>query len=29
LVDPQRPLFAFDDTDIWAQGFSFGVDYRW
>jgi hypothetical protein len=28
-VDPQRPLFAFDDTDIWAQGFSFGVDYRW
>jgi hypothetical protein len=28
-VDPVRPLFAFDDTDIWAQGFSFGLDYRW
>jgi hypothetical protein len=28
-VDPQRPLFAFEDTDIWAQGFSVGLDYRW
>lgn len=25
----QRPAFAFRDTDFWAQGMNFGVDYRW
>ncbi|MBB3207197.1 hypothetical protein FHS27_003016 [Rhodopirellula rubra] len=23
------PRFAFDNTDYWAQGLSFGLDYRW
>lgn len=23
------PRFAFDNTDYWAQGLSFGMDYRW
>ena len=26
---PLRPRFVFDDTDFWAQGLNFGVDYRW
>ena len=26
---PQSPAFAFVDTDFWAQGISFGLDYRW
>ncbi|MDA0659268.1 MAG: BBP7 family outer membrane beta-barrel protein [Planctomycetota bacterium] len=25
----QRPAFAFRETDFWAQGMNFGVDYRW
>ena len=24
-----RPRFVFRDTDFWAQGLNFGVDYRW
>ncbi len=23
------PTFAFQDTQFWAQGFNFGLDYRW
>ncbi len=23
------PRFAFDNTDYWAQGLNFGLDYRW
>ncbi|MCH5377144.1 MAG: BBP7 family outer membrane beta-barrel protein, partial [Planctomycetes bacterium] len=26
---PLRPAFAFRETSYWAQGLSFGVDYRW
>jgi len=26
---PQRPAFAMNDTDYWAQGMNFGLDYRW
>jgi hypothetical protein len=26
--DP-RPLFAFDTTDYWVQGLSYGLEYRW
>jgi hypothetical protein len=26
--DP-RPLFAFDTTDYWAHGLSYGIEYRW
>jgi hypothetical protein len=25
----QRPAFAFDPTDYWAQGINFGGEYRW
>ena len=25
----ERPAFAFDQQDFWAQGFHAGVDYRW
>jgi hypothetical protein len=24
-----RPTFTLNETDIWAQGLSFGLDYRW
>ena len=24
-----RPTFAFDTTDYWVQGLSFGGEYRW
>ena len=24
-----RPAFVLNETDIWAQGVSFGLDYRW
>ncbi|MFC1758274.1 BBP7 family outer membrane beta-barrel protein, partial [Planctomycetota bacterium] len=24
-----RPAFTLNETDIWAQGVSFGLDYRW
>ena len=24
-----RPTFTLNETDIWAQGVSFGLDYRW
>lgn len=27
-TDP-RPLFAFDTTDYWASGLSYGLEYRW
>jgi hypothetical protein len=26
---PLRPAFAFRDTSFWAQGMSFGLEYRW
>ncbi len=26
---PNRPMFAFDTTDYWVQGLSFGGEYRW
>jgi len=26
---PLRPQFVLHDTDFWAQGLNFGVDYRW
>ena len=26
---PERPRFAFRETDIWLQGLRFGLDYRW
>lgn len=26
---PNRPEFAFDTTDYWVQGLSFGGEYRW
>ena len=29
LTGAQRPAFAFDTTDYWAQGISFGGEYRW
>ncbi|NNE00346.1 MAG: BBP7 family outer membrane beta-barrel protein [Pirellulaceae bacterium] len=29
LVGVQRPGFAFDTTDYWVQGFSYGLEYRW
>jgi hypothetical protein len=28
-VNPANPEFVFRDSDIWAQGFSIGADYRW
>jgi hypothetical protein len=28
-LDIVRPQFAFHDTDLWAHGLNFGVDYRW
>nr|WP_231603234.1 BBP7 family outer membrane beta-barrel protein [Neorhodopirellula pilleata] len=28
-TDRVFPRFAFDNTDYWAQGLSFGLDYRW
>jgi len=28
LVGPSRPAFAFHDTDFWAQGLNFGLEYR-
>jgi hypothetical protein len=29
LMGVQRPGFAFDTTDYWAQGISVGAEYRW
>lgn len=29
LVGPARPVFVFNDTDFWAQGVNFGLEYRW
>jgi hypothetical protein len=26
---PDRPAFAWHDTGFWAQGMSFGLEYRW
>lgn len=26
---PERPAFAFNPTDFWAQGLNLGLDYRW
>ena len=28
LVGPARPAFTFHDTDLWAQGINFGVEFR-
>ncbi len=28
LVGPARPAFAFHDTDFWAQGINFGLEFR-
>jgi hypothetical protein len=28
-VFPPRPAARFNDTDFWAQGVNFGVEYRW
>jgi hypothetical protein len=29
LSGPPRPVFVFRDTDFWAQGVSFGVEFRY
>ena len=29
VVGDPRPIFAFDNTDYWAQGISVGGEYRW
>jgi len=29
LVGPARPAFSFDNTDYWAQGISFGIEFRY
>ncbi|QDT11455.1 BBP7 family outer membrane beta-barrel protein [Planctomycetes bacterium K23_9] len=29
LTGVSRPAFAFDTTDYWAQGLSYGFEYRW
>lgn len=29
FTGPLRPQFVFHDTDLWAQGLRFGLDYRW
>jgi hypothetical protein len=29
LVGPARPAFAFHDTNFWAQGIDFGVEFRY
>jgi hypothetical protein len=29
LVGPARPAFAFRDSDFWAQGISFGLEFRY
>ena len=29
LVGPARPTFVFKDTDFWAQGINFGVEFRY
>jgi hypothetical protein len=29
LVGPARPAFAFQDSDFWAQGLDFGVEFRY
>lgn len=29
ITGAQRPAFAFDTTDYWVQGISFGGEYRW
>lgn len=29
FVGVRRPGFAFDTTDYWAQGLSYGLEYRW
>ncbi len=29
LVGLMRPAFSFVNTDYWAQGLNFGLDYRW
>ena len=29
FTGPLRPTFAFHDTDFWAHGLNFGLDYRW
>lgn len=26
---PARPAFAFHDSEFWAQGLNFGLEYRW
>ena len=28
-IGPARPVFAFQQTDFWAQGLNLGLDYRW
>lgn len=28
-VGPMRPAFVWNDTQYWAQGVNFGIDYRW
>ncbi len=29
FVGPERPQFAFDNSDYWIQGLNVGLDYRW
>jgi hypothetical protein len=29
LVGEARPAFAFHNTDLWAQGLNFGLEYNW
>lgn len=29
LVGPARPAFTWNDSDFWAQGVSFGGEFRW
>ena len=28
LIGPARPAFHFKDTDFWAQGINFGLEFR-
>jgi hypothetical protein len=28
-IGPSRPAFSFNGTDFWAQGLTFGIDFRW
>ena len=29
LVGPARPAFTFKDSDFWAQGINFGLEFRY